>query len=277
MEAKAELENDHPAAFFDGPPRAMSGDYRLHTDIAYRAEEEGATDYMKTRCRLDVYTPAARKGFATVIWFHGGGISNGQKSVPIPLLNRGVGVVSANYRLSPLVESPEYLEDAAATVAWVFHHIEEYGGDPARIFVSGHSAGGYLASMVGLDKSYLAEFGIDADSIAGLVPFSGHSITHFTVRKEQGIPGTQPTVDRFAPLFHVRKDAPPMLLITGDREREIMGRYEETAYFWRMMRVVGHPDCSLRELGGFDHGGMPEPAFPLMLDFMETRKAGSPE
>ncbi len=272
-QAKAELETGHPAVFFDGAPRSRSGNYRLHTDIAYRAGEEGATGYMKTRCRLDVYAPADLDGFATVLWFHGGGISHGHRSVPIPLLNRGVAVVAANYRLSPQVKTPAFLEDAAAAVAWVFENIEDYGGDPDRVFVSGHSAGGYLASMVGMDKSYLEAFDLDADRIAGLVPFSGHSVTHFTIRKEQGIPGTQATVDRFAPLFHVRKDAPPTLLITGDREREIFGRYEETAYFWRMMRVVGHPDCTLRELDGFDHGGMPEPAFPLLLDFMSRKAA----
>lgn len=268
-EAKSELETQNSARFFDGAPQSESGAYRLHTDIAYRTGEEGASEYAQTRCRLDVYAPAKDIGFPNVVWFHGGGISNGHRSVPIPLLNRGVGVVTANYRLSPLVEAPEYLEDAAAAVAWVFENIEAYGGDPERIFVSGHSAGGYLASMVGMDKTYLEAHDIDADRIAGLVPFSGHTVTHFTIRKEQGIGGTQATVDRYAPLFHVRKDAPPTLLITGDRDREILGRYEETAYFWRMMQVVGHPDCTLRELDGFDHGGMPEPAFPLLLDFMK--------
>ena len=75
------------------------------------------------------------------------------------------------------------------------------------VFVSGHSAGGYLSMMVGLDKSYLAHFCVDADRIAGLIPFSGHTITHFTVREERGIPGTQAIVDNLAPLFHVRNDA----------------------------------------------------------------------
>lgn len=69
-----------------------------------------------------------------------------------------------------------------------------------------------------------------------------HAITHFTVRQERGIEGTQPVVDELAPLYHVRKDAPPLLLITGDREMEMMGRYEENAYRMRMMKVVGHPE-----------------------------------
>jgi hypothetical protein len=60
-------------------------------------------------------------------------------------------------------------------------------------------------------------------------------------RAERGIEGTRPVVDDLAPLYHVRKDAPPLLLITGDRELEMLGRYEENAYLMRMMKVVGHP------------------------------------
>lgn len=113
------------------------------------------------------------------------------------------------------------------------------------------------------------EHSSDTSKIAGVIPFSGHTITHFTVRKERGISGHQPVIDPLAPLYHVRKDSPPMLLITGDRDKELLGRYEENAYFWRMAKVVGHPLTELRELEGFDHGAMPEPAFPLLLEFME--------
>ena len=84
--------------------------------------------------------------------------------------------------------------------------------------------------MIGLDKKWLNVYRIDANRIAGLIPFSAQAITHFTIRKERGIADTQPVVDEYAPLFHVRKDAPPMLLITGDREMEMLGRYEENAY-----------------------------------------------
>lgn len=258
--------------------------YKTVTDIPYR-EGDDLTDYMKERCRLDIYYPEnkaenkpenktgskgkTKTGFATVVWFHGGGLRNGNKSVPKQLLEKGIAVVAVNYRMNPKVKSPTYVEDAAASVAWTFKNIARYGGSPKRIFVSGHSAGGYLTSMVGMDKSYLAAYDIDADDIAGLIPFSGHTITHFTVRKEMGIDGKQPIIDKMGPLFHVRKDSPPMLLITGGRDTEMLGRYEENAYFWRMMQVVGHPDTTICELDGFDHGGMAEPAHPLMLKFIQ--------
>jgi acetyl esterase/lipase len=242
--------------------------YQIDKDILYR-EGDDLTDYMRERCRLDLYYPTQIKDFPTVVWFHGGGLRNGNRFVPKGLQEKGIAVVAVNYRLFPKVKSPAYIEDAAAAVAWTFQHIEEYGGSDEKIFVSGHSAGGYLTSMVGLDKRWLAAHEIDADRIAGLIPYSGHTITHFTIREERGIEGTQPVVDEMAPLYHVRKDAPPLLLITGDRDLEILGRYEENAFMWRMMQEVEHPDTELYELEGFNHGQMAEPADPLLLRFVK--------
>jgi acetyl esterase/lipase len=248
---------------------AVEPEYKTVENILYRSGGN-LTKYMEQRCRLDVYYPADIKAFATVVWFHGGGLTQGNRSVPEGLREKGIAVVSVNYRLSPKVKSPAYVEDAAAAVAWTFKNIQRFGGSTNRIFVSGHSAGGYLTSMIGLDKRWLAAHQIDADKIAGLIPYSGHTITHFTIRSERGIPGHRPVVDEMAPLYHVRKDAPPLLLITGDREMEYFGRYEETAYLWRMMQLVGHPDTKLHELQGFNHGQMAEPAHPLLLRFVKS-------
>ena len=241
--------------------------YRWAKDIQYRTSETAAAS-TNERCRLDLYYPASTNGYATVVWFHGGGLTGGNRSVPKALQDRGIAVAAASYRLSPQVKAPVYIEDAAAAVAWTFRHIADYGGSTNRIFVSGHSAAGYLTAMIGLDKRWLSAHGIDANRIAGLVPMSPQAITHFTIRAERGISDKQPLLDEYAPLFHVRKDAPPMLLLTGDREKELLGRYEENAYFWRMMKVVGHQSTELRELPGFDHGKMAEPGFPLLLQFM---------
>lgn len=249
-------------------PAAPSKDsYATETEILYRTERE-LTDYEKSRCRLDLYYPPAT-GFSTVVWFHGGGLKAGNRFIPRELQEQGIAVAAVSYRLHPHVTSPAYVEDAAASVAWVFKNIARFGGDPKRIFVSGHSAGGYLTSMVGLDKRWLAKHGVNADDLAGLIPYSGHTITHFTIRAERGIDGKQPIVDDMAPLFHVRANAPPMLFITGDRELELLGRYEENAYMWRMMKVVGHTDVQIYELDGYNHGQMAKPAHPLLLRFVK--------
>ena len=107
---------------------------------------------MKERCKLDIYYPEDTTGCPVVVWFHGGGLTQGNKSFPWKLKEKGMVLVAVNYRLLPKVEINECLDDAAAAVAWVFREIGKYGGDKRKIFVSGHSAGGYLTAMIGLDK-----------------------------------------------------------------------------------------------------------------------------
>ena len=259
------------AAADESPRRNLR--YQMETNLPYRSGND-LTDGMKERCRLDVYHPVGTTQFPTVVWFHGGGLTGGEKSVPAALQNQGIAVVAAGYRLSPQVHAPAYIEDAAAAVAWTFRHIGNFGGDTNRIFVSGHSAGGYLAMMVGLDKRWLAAHGIDANTLAGLVPYSGQAITHFTIRAERGIPETRPVIDEYAPVYHVRADAPPLLILSGDRELELLGRYEENAYFWRMMHLAGHTNTVLHEFGGYGHGAMAEPGHPLLLQFVRKVSAG---
>lgn len=239
-------------------------EYKRVNDIPYASASKDA--YAQERCKLDVYYPTDKKGVPVVVWFHGGGIEGGNKHIDRELQNSGLVVIAANYRLLPKASIDDCIDDAAEAVAWAFKHCEEYGGDPRKIFVAGHSAGGYLLDLVGLDKHWLAKYGIDADSIAALVPFSGQCVTHYNVRKLQGIDALQPTIDQYAPLTFVRPDAPPVIIISGDRELELYGRYEEQAYFWRMLKLKGHKDAQLYELQGFDHGAMYRPAYHILKE-----------
>ncbi len=247
--------------------------YIIEKDIHYYPEADYKKDaYINSQCVLDFYYPKNVKDFATIVWFHGGGITGGSKEIPKALMEKGYAVIGVGYRLSPNVKAPAYIEDAAAAVAWAFKHVAQYGGSNKQIYLSGHSAGGYLAMMITLNKKYLAKYNIDANQIAELIPFSGQCITHFTIRSEQGIKDTQPTIDQYAPLYWVRADAPPVLLITGDAEMELLGRYEENAYMLRMMKLSGHKNTRLFQLQGFDHGGMATPAFPLLLKEVAARQ-----
>ena len=249
---------------------SQESQYLNKLNIPYYNDSANQTDaYIKERCVLDIYYPKNSKKFATIVWFHGGGLTAGNKEIPEALREQGFCVVAPNYRLSPKVKSPKYIEDAAA-VAWVFNNINQLGGDSSLIYLSGHSAGGYLDLMVGLDKKWLNTYHIDANRIAGLIPFSAQTITHFIIRNERGISDTQPMVDEFAPLYYVRADAPSLLLITGDRELEMLGRYEENAYLARMMKIAGHKDTRLYELQGYGHN-ITEPAFPLLIKEVQMR------
>ena len=243
--------------------------YKTVKDISYIPA--GETDgYRKERCKLDVYYPVGKKGFPTIVWFHGGGLEGGGKHVPEMFMNQGFAVVAVNYRLSPKAQNPAYTEDAAAAVAWAYKHIEEYGGSPRRVFVTGHSAGGYLTLMVGLDKSYLQEYGVDADSIAAYLPISGQTVTHFTIRKERSLPEGIPVIDQYAPCNKARKDTPPFVLITGDRNLEMADRYEENALLASVLKNIGNKKVSLYELQGFDHGQVYGPGCCLVANYIRN-------
>jgi len=244
---------------------SQTNDHVKELNIPYYSNSINQSDkYISEKCLLDIYYPVNVKDFATIVWFHGGGLTGGDKTLPSGLLVKGICIVSVNYRLDPKVKCPKYLEDAAAAVSWVFNNIKKYKGDPRLIFVAGHSAGAYLTSMIGLDKKWLAANNIDANKIAGLFPLSGNGITHQAIRKERGISEMVPIVDEFAPLYHIRADAPPLILMTGDREMEYIGRYEENAFFMRMMKLIGHKETILYEFDGYGHD-ITIPAFPLVI------------
>lgn len=243
--------------------------YKEEDNISYINVNDTSV-YRRERCKLDLYYPSdATRPFKTVVWFHGGGLTTGHKEIPADLKKQGVAVVAPNYRLSPRAHNPQYTEDAAEAVAWVVKHIAEYGGDPRQVYVSGHSAGGYLTLMLCLDKHYLAKFGVDADSIRGYFPIGGQTATHYTIRQERHISFTSPIVDQYAPLNNVRKLGTRLVLITGDRHLEQMARYEENLYLKAVLEGIGNKNIPLHELSGFDHGGAGWPGRILMMQYIQ--------
>jgi acetyl esterase/lipase len=240
--------------------------YKTETNISYKNRPEAVDDYSKSRCFLDVYYPENQKGFATIVWFHGGSLKEGEKFIPDELKDKGLAVVAVNYRLSPMAQNPAYIEDAAAAVAWVFNTIERYGGDKSKIFISGHSAGGYLTLMIGLDPKWLGKYSIDTKQIAGLFPISGQVITHTTICEERSLDKRHRIADEYSPLYYTRDDAAPLFLITGDRNLEISGRYEENALLCAYMKSMNETRCHLYELEGFDHVSVLGPACLLIVD-----------
>lgn len=235
----------------------------VRSDIAYRSAG-GLDDYARKRCVLDLYLPAAKPGFPVLLWFHGGGLEGGDKASgpTVAAAKRfaaaGIAVASVEYRLSPVVTAPAYIEDAATAVAWVAAHIAADGGDARSVFIAGHSAGGYLAALLGADPTWLAEAGVPADAIAGIIPVSGQVFTHFTIGKERGVPDAQhaPVVDAYAPLHHVPRaeSMPPMLLLCGDRDWP--GRTEENRCFVALLTAGGARDAAYLEVADRDHGSI---------------------
>lgn len=236
-------------------------EWKTATDVCYTSKTDS---YSANRLKLDVYYSPQQNARPVVVWFHGGGLEGGQKEIPASLKGKGYVVVGVNYRLLPQVAVSDIIDDAAEAVAWTMRNIGSYGGDSHKITVAGHSAGGYLTLMLCLDKKWLAAYGADADSVMLYAPFSGQAITHFNLRKQRGLDPLQPTIDEMAPLFWVRGDCPPLLLICGDRELELFGRYDENQYLARLMKLKGHEHTYLYEIGGHGHNAMIVPGFHIL-------------
>lgn len=254
------------------------------SDVSYKTGDS-LSSYERQRCKLDVYLPKEGKGFATLVWFHGGGLTGGSKDgdstkkVAQGLARSGVAVVVPNYRLSPQAKYPAYIEDAAAAVAWTLQNIAQHGGDARRVFVSGHSAGGYLTLMVGMDAHYLAAFGLKPQNLAGLIPVSGQVMTHYTVRQERGIGKFSVTADEAAPVRYADvKNLPPMLVLCADKD--MAARAEENAFLVALMKGAGNKRVTLQVIAGRNHGSVGnnianegDPARVAILKFMEANKA----
>ena len=243
-------------------PHPEDEGYNFVRNISYTSADE-QDGYRKERCVLDIYYPETDKGFATLVWFHGGGLETGNKDLLDGFRRQGFAVVSVNYRLFPQCKCPDYIDDAAMAVAWTFENIGKYGGDKNQIYVSGHSAGGYLTLMVALAKEYMKKYGADADKIAKAYPVSGQTVTHNTIRKERGLPDSLPVIDEYAPMTHAGRGGSPLVLISGDRNLEMLARYEENAHLQALLKNFGH-DSVLYEMLGFNHGTVVDPASALI-------------
>ncbi len=238
-------------------------------DISYVSSSETDT-YRKERCKLDIYKPGSAGDYPTVVFFYGGALEMGEKYIPEAFKSGDFVIVAPNYRLSPEVKNPAYTEDAAEAVAWVFKHIDQYGGSKDKIYVCGHSAGGYLTLMIALDTTYLAAHNEDADHVKAWFPISGQTVTHYTIRKERGLSMKIPLIDTYAPLNHARKGTPHIGLITADKRYEQAGRYEENALLKAVLNDVENEDVTLYELQGFNHANIVSPAVYAIMDFINS-------
>jgi acetyl esterase/lipase len=258
---------------------ASPGPCAVVTNLPYYSglELQGAGEYQRSQCRLDIRYPTNRTDFATLVWFHGGGLTQGSRHFP-ELKDPRVAVVAVGYRLSPKAELPSFIEDAAASTAWVIANIAQYGGNSNKVFVAGHSAGGYLTAMIGMDPKWLAARGVSNLQLAGLIPVSGQMTTHFHVKKLRGDkePELRPIIDEYAPMYYCASNLPPICLILGDRTIEYKNRVEENALMAVSLKNLGHPNVEFYEMGGLDHGTVGEGGMILLRQFIQKFSNPSP-
>lgn len=194
--------------------------------------------------KLDLYLPEV-ECFPLLIYFHGGGLTGGDKSRQelfcSHLAKCGIAVANANYRLYPEAHYPDYLEDAAGAVAWVHENISRYG-KATKTYIGGSSAGGYLSQMLCFDGRWLSARGLSPLNFAGFIHDAGQPTCHFNVLRERGIDSKRVIIDDGAPLYHVGEDEeyPPMLIIVSTQDME--NRYEQTMLLCSTLKHFGHTE-----------------------------------
>lgn len=265
----------------------------IKRDIPYAGRED-------PRRTLDVYTPANAKNLPVVFWIHGGGWQAGDKNdvkmKPQWFMDKGFVFVSTNYRLLPDVDMGTLIKDVARSFRWVQDYIGEYGGDPKRVLVGGHSAGAQLAAIICTDDRYLKSEGVSFNVIKGCVPVDGDTYdvpaiieVAQTRWRVHALPpakfghwekfGSDPAKHRdFSAVTHIAKDKgiPPFLVLY------VSGHPDVSAQATRLGAVLKDADVPVRLFGARethhvklnDDLGLPDdPATKALSEFVaETIK-----
>ena len=217
-----------------------AAEMKVHRDIPY-------VESADTRQKVDVYAPAGATSLPVIFWIHGGGWVTGDRSLmhakPQAFVDTGFVIVSPGYRVLTNVDMVTICRDVAKAFAWMEQHITEYGGDPKRVIVSGHSAGAQLAALLCIDERYLKAEGVSMDVIKGCIPVDGDTYD----------------VPAIIEVAETRRRAHGLSPITANGHRQKFGNspekhkdYSAVTHVAKgkgiapflIMHVAGHPDVS---------------------------------
>nr|WP_315941257.1 alpha/beta hydrolase [Deinococcus sp. Marseille-Q6407] len=206
------------------------------------------------RQQLDIYAPAGVHNAPTVLFIHGGSWNSGSKAeyrfVGESLARAGYVVGVMNYRLAPEYRYPSYVQDSAQALAFLRSHAARYGGSPDNLFVMGHSAGGFNAVETVVNERWLSEVGVPVSSVRGVIGLAGpysYDFRQFSSREAFPQGGTP---DEIMPDRHVRRDAPPHLLLTAENDGTVAP--QNAVNMERALKAAGVP-VERREIRGVNH------------------------
>ena len=255
------------------PPSPGAGEY-LEQAMAWsdevRAELRCALDLAygdDERQKLDVYMPDADTDspVPVLLFFHGGYWVIGHKDLmgfmapaitPAPAL-----LVPVGYRLAPGAKYPQQVDDCRAALRWVYDHIADYGGDPNRIYVSGHSAGGHLAALITLQRERLSDFGLPPDVIKGCFPVSGvFDVTETPPDRREAFLKSDDDAREASPMYNTEGNATPFLLEIGSDDFDNL-RDQHPRMLTALRSERGYVEEMVRE--GHNH-------FQISLDHADT-------
>jgi acetyl esterase/lipase len=200
----------------------LAGRYDRSTSHSYGPE---------SRQKLDVYSPQGAKDRPVVVFFYGGSWTEGRRGlyrfVAAALAERGIVTVVPDYRLYPQVKFPVFIDDGAMAIAWVQQHAQEFGGDPQRIVLMGHSAGGHEAAFLAYDRQLLQKVGAHPQWIVGLVGLSGPYALEPNSKVLNTIFANPYTQADWQPVRFVTPQSPPTLVVHGTADDVVSIKHAE--------------------------------------------------
>jgi acetyl esterase/lipase len=214
------------------PPRQLTLIDRFWPgDAPVQLVAAGQTFDAANGLKLDVWAPKDESSAKrpVMVFFYGGGWANGERDhyefAGKAFAARGFITVVPDYRKVPKVRFPAFNQDGAAAIKWVRDNIAKLGGDPDKIAVSGHSAGAYIAVMLALDPHYLSDVGVDPTIIKAGIGLSGpYDFIPFDSKRSINAMAQWPRPLETQPVTYVRKDAPPLMLVTGTEDDTVKPR-----------------------------------------------------
>jgi acetyl esterase/lipase len=231
---------------------AVARPSRRSANLAYVPATDSA--YSPTRHRLDVYAPKERATALrpVIVFIHGGSWNSGNKDfysfIGRRLAKQGVVAVVVNYRLAPQVQVPQMADDCARAVIWTTGHIREFGGDPQRVFVMGHSAGGGLAALLAADDALFQRRGLSRNPVRGAILDDPAGLDMYDYLRRMQYPGDEQYLVPFgqdsaawrqtSALYHVTAHTPPMMMLIGGETYPSIS--SSSARFRQRLTALGH-------------------------------------
>ena len=212
--------------------------YELFEHLVYGSDDP-ASQY------INLAIPRGRVDFPTLIWFHGGGMSEALCDSNPDMWDGTFAVAAVRYRLAPAAVPPAQYLDAAQAIAFVHKIIGRYYGSNRKLIIGGLSAGANMAALVGFDAKWLEPYGLSYKNFKAFLLVSGQMTTHFYLKELLKYPTSNaiPVIDGYAPLYHLKNDLPPICMIVG--ENDIPGRKYENLLMRDTLTAMGHKDATV--------------------------------
>ncbi len=256
---------------------AHAAEVEAKKTVVYRTGK----DADETRHALDIWMPKNAKNVPVLFFVHGGAWAIGDKLTfaisAKAFAEQGIGIVATNYRLSPKVKHPAHIEDVAKAFAWTADNIAKHGGDPKKIVLAGHSAGGHLVSLLATNEKYLKAEKKSFADIRGVIGVSGvYEIDHRVPTFHKAFGDDAANCKDASPIAHISEKHPPFLILYAEKDFPLLD--VQAKAFGEKLKKTAKQDATVKEFKQRDHITImfsatktEDPVFGAMLKFIQDK------